>query len=53
MKLFYEDILVGDVIVDGRSVEIEELLDIVGFDEESFLKEHGWDAIDYSEFKMS
>jgi hypothetical protein len=51
MKVFYEDILVGEILTN-RSMTVEEALELVGYDEEEFLKEHGFDDVDPNEFKM-
>lgn len=49
MKIYYEYILVGRVITN-RSLAIEEALGLIGFDEEAFCREWGFDTIDYSDF---
>ncbi|MFD1176853.1 hypothetical protein ACFQ3W_11155 [Paenibacillus puldeungensis] len=51
MKVFYEDILVGEVITN-RSMTVDEALELIGFDEEKFIADNGFDDIDYNEFKM-
>ena len=51
MKLYYEDILVGEVVTN-RSLSVNEALEMVGFNEENFVEEHGFDDIDYNDFKM-
>lgn len=51
MKVFYEDILVGEVITN-RSMTVDEALDIIGFDEEKFIADNGFDDIDYNDFKF-
>jgi len=51
MKIFYEDVLVGEVITN-RSMTVNEALDSINFDEEAFLAEQGWDAIDYNDFRL-
>ena len=43
-KVFYEDILVGEVLTN-RSLTVEEALDAIGFDEEKFIEEQGFEAI--------
>lgn len=50
-KVFYEDILVGE-IVTNRSLTVDEALELVGFDEEVFISENGFDDIDYNDFKL-
>lgn len=51
MKVYYEDVLVGEVITN-KSMTVDEALELIGFDEEAFLQEQGWDAIDYNDFRM-
>lgn len=51
VKVFYEDVLVGEVTTN-RSLTVEEALDLIGFDEQEFLDEQGWDDIDYNEFRL-
>lgn len=51
MKVFYEEILVG-TIVTNRSMTVDEALELIGFNEESFIAENGFDDIDYNEFKL-
>lgn len=51
MKIFYENVLVGEVITN-RSMTVNEALESIGFDEEAFLSEQGWDAIDYNDFRL-
>lgn len=51
VKVMYEDVLVGEVTTN-RSLTVEEALDLIGFDEQAFLDEQGWDDIDYNEFKL-
>lgn len=50
-KVFYEDILVGEVLTN-RSLTVDEALDLIGFDEQSFIEENGFDDIDYNDFKL-
>ena len=50
MKVFYEEILVGKVMTN-RSMNVNEVLEIIGFDEDKFLQENGFDAVDYNDFK--
>jgi hypothetical protein len=50
-KVFYEDILVGEVLTN-RSLSVDEALELIGFDEEAFVEEHGFDAVDYDDFKL-
>ena len=51
MKVYYEDILVGEVITN-KSMTVDEALQAIGFDEEAFIAEQGFDAIDYNDFRM-
>lgn len=51
MKIYYDDILVGEVITN-RSMSVDEALELIGFDEEKFINENGFDDIDYNDFKL-
>ncbi|GIP10377.1 hypothetical protein J1TS5_25470 [Paenibacillus macerans] len=51
MKVFYEDILVGEVLTN-RSMTVGEALELIGFDEQKFISDNGFDDIDYNDFKM-
>jgi len=51
VKIMYEDVLVGEVLTN-RSLTVDEALKLIGFDEEKFIAEQGWDDIDYNEFKL-
>lgn len=51
MKIYYEDVLVGEVITN-HSMTVGDALELVGFNEESFLSEQGWDAVDYNDFRL-
>ena len=51
MKLYYEDILIGEVVTN-RSLSVNKALDLVGFNPKNFVKENGFDDIDYNDFKM-
>lgn len=50
-KLYYEDILVED-IVTNRSMSVDEVLEIIDFDEEKFISDNGFDDIDYNDFRL-
>jgi Helix-turn-helix domain len=50
-KVYYEDILVGEVLTN-RSLSVEEALDLIGFDEAKFIADNGFDDIDYNDFKL-
>ena len=51
MKVFYEEILVGEVMTN-RSMTVDEALEMISFDEEKFLQENGFDDIDYNVFEL-
>jgi len=51
VKVMYEDILVGEILTD-RSLSVDEALELIGFDEEKFVSEHGFDDIDYNDFEL-
>lgn len=50
-KVFYEDILVGEVLTN-RSLTVEEALEAIGFDEAKFIEEQGFDDIDPNGFRV-
>lgn len=50
-KVFYEDVFVGEVVTN-RSLTIDEALELIGFNEAAFIEEHGFDDIDYNDFKL-
>lgn len=50
-KVFYEDILVGEVLTN-RSLTVDEALELISFDEGKFIEEQGFDDIDYNDFKL-
>lgn len=52
MKVLYQVIEVGEVVTN-RSLTVDEALDLIGFDEEKFLADNGFDEIDYNEFKLA
>jgi len=55
LKIYYEDILVGEVLTNGphnAQPILDEALKIIGFEEEKFVKEQGFDDIDYNDFKL-
>ena len=49
--IYYEDIEIGE-IVTNQSLTMERALELIGFDEEEFLKEHGFEELDYNDFKI-
>ena len=51
MKVFYEEILVG-TIVTNRSITVDEALELIDFNEESFIEENGFDDIDFNNFRL-
>ncbi|MDQ0414570.1 helix-turn-helix domain-containing protein [Mesobacillus stamsii] len=51
MEIYYEDILVGEIITN-RSMTVDEALNLIGFDEEQFIKDNKFDNIDYNDFKL-
>ena len=51
MKIYYEEILVGEVVTN-RSLTVGEALELVSFDEEAFISEHGFDGIDFNDFRL-
>lgn len=50
-KIFYEDILIGEVMTN-RSLTVDEALDLISFNEQAFIAEHGFDDIDYNDFRL-
>lgn len=51
MKIYYENILVGEVITN-RSLTINEALELIDFNESDFIAANGFDDIDYGDFRM-
>ncbi|AWP37757.1 hypothetical protein DXF96_00075 [Heyndrickxia coagulans] len=51
MKVFYEDILICEVLTN-RSLTVDEALELIGFDEEKFKADNGFDDIDYNDFRL-
>lgn len=51
MRVYYEDILVGE-LVTNKSLTVDEALELIDFNEEDFINEQGFDDIDYNEFKL-
>ena len=51
MEIFYEEILVGEVMTN-KSITVDEALEMISFDEEKFLQENGFDDIDYNVFEL-
>ena len=52
-NLYYDDagveIFVGEVLTN-EALTVDEMLNLVSFDESSFKRENGFDEIDYNEF---
>ncbi|MNW53440.1 hypothetical protein D3C74_310010 [compost metagenome] len=51
MKIFYENILVGEVVTN-QSMTVDAALELIGFDEDVFVEENGFDEVDYEEFRL-
>ena len=51
VKIYYEDILVGEILTN-RSLTVDEALDLIGFDEQQFINDNGFDNIDYNDFRL-
>src|SRR5699024_2298415 len=49
-KIFYENIFISDIITN-KSMTIEEMLELIDFDEQAFRDEHGFEALDPADFK--
>ena len=49
-KIFYGDIFISD-LVTNKSLTIEEMLELIGFDEEAFKEKHGFEALDPAHFR--
>ena len=50
-KVFYEEILGGEVTTN-KSLTVSEALESIGFDEQKFISEQGFDDIDYDDFEL-
>ena len=50
-ELYYEKILVGE-ITTNKSLTVDEVLERIEFDEQEFITKHGFDDIDYNDFKL-
>lgn len=51
LKVYYEDILVGEVLTN-HSMSVDDALELIGFDEKEFIDANGFDAIDYDDFRI-
>ena len=51
VKVYYDDILVGEVLTN-QSLTVDEALELIEFDEQEFIKDQGFDDIDYNDFRL-
>lgn len=51
MKLFYSDILLGEVLTN-HSMTVDEALEFIGVDMDKFAEERGWENWDWEELRM-
>lgn len=51
MRVMYENIIVGEVLTN-QNLTVDEALDLIGFNEEKFIADNGFDDIDYNEFRL-
>ena len=51
MKLFYEDLLIGEV-VNNHSMSIEDILELLEIDMNEIAEENGWDDWDYEKLRL-
>ena len=51
MKLFYGDLLLGEVITN-HSMTVDEALEVLGIDMDKVAQENGWDDWDFEELRM-
>lgn len=51
MKLYYEDILLGEVLTN-HSMTVDDALEFVGIDMDEYAGEHGWDDWDLEKLRM-
>lgn len=51
MKLYYENILLGEVLTN-HSMTVDEALEFVGVDMDEYAKEHDWDDWDWEKLRM-
>src|SRR5699024_2570787 len=52
IHIYYNDILIGE-LVNNRSITLEEMLELVEFNEEEFKDVHDLESIDYDCFYVS
>lgn len=50
IKIFYENIFISD-IVTNKSMSIDEMLELIDFDEQAFRDKHGFEALDPAHFR--
>lgn len=51
MKIYYEDIFVGEVVTN-KSMTVDEALQAISFDEQTFISEQGFDDLDFNDFRL-
>ena len=51
MKLFYGDILLGEVLTN-HIITVDEALEFVDIDMDEFAKKQGWEDWDWEELRM-
>ena len=51
VKVYYEDILVGEILTN-RNLTVDEALELIEFDEQQFISDNGFDDIDYNDFRL-
>lgn len=51
VKVMYEDIMVGEILTN-QSLTVDQALELIGFNEQKFIEENGFDDIDYNDFKL-
>ena len=51
MKLFYEDLLIGEVVTN-HSMSIEDIFELLGIDMDMIAEENGWDDWDYEKLRV-
>lgn len=51
VKIYYEDILVGEILTN-RSLTVDEALELIEFNEQKFISDNDFDDIDYNDFKL-
>ena len=51
VKVMYEDIMVGEILTN-QSLTVDQALELIGFNEQKFIEENGFDDIDYNDFEL-